>query len=191
MNWVFQMKIYTKTGDKGTTSLLNGERVPKDDALVEAYGTVDELNALLGITRSFLEDKKIVEIVLHIQHDLFTIGAELNALDSDRSVPFICEQHVLDLEQCIDAFEEHLPPQRSFILPGGSHACAFLQLARTVARRAERQIVAVAKKRTVRLELLSYMNRVSDLLHVLSRAASGGKEIAPQYRYFEKATVKK
>jgi cob(I)alamin adenosyltransferase len=170
------MKIYTKTGDKGETGLFDGTRVPKDATRVDAYGAVDELNAVLGAALAFLGDAGIAETLREVQRDLFAVGARLadprlgregksekDRFESDR---------VVRLEQIIDRFEAELPPLRRFILPGGSPAGAFLHLARTVCRRAERRIVTLARETEISPVVITYMNRLSDLLFVLARAAN-------------------
>jgi cob(I)alamin adenosyltransferase len=144
------MRIYTRTGDTGETGLIGGQRVPKDDPRVEAYGTVDELNAVLGVARGYLRDQHELDALLErIQNELFDIGAEL-ASPPERAAQFqtIEERHIRAMEEAIDRFEEELPPLRQFILPGGTQAAAYLHLARTVCRRAERQVVRLSHSST-------------------------------------------
>ena len=170
------MKIYTKTGDKGETGLFDGTRVPKDAARVDAYGAVDELNAVLGGAIAFLEDDEIAGVLQQVQCDLFAVGARLadprlgreGKSEKDR---FEADR-VTRLEEIIDRFEAGLPPLRQFILPGGSRGGALLHLARTVCRRAERRIVALAREADIPPVVITYMNRLSDLLFVLARAAN-------------------
>ncbi|PYQ94093.1 MAG: cob(I)yrinic acid a,c-diamide adenosyltransferase [Acidobacteria bacterium] len=165
------MKIYTRTGDAGETSLFDGTRARKDDARVDAYGEVDELNAWLGFVRASSLDPTLDEELLALQRDLFALGAQL-ADPSDRLAPrvtkaVIDDAHIVRLEELIDRLEEELPPLRRFILAGGTSAGAALHVARTVCRRAERRIVALHPP--IDPVLLRYVNRLSDLLFVLAR----------------------
>lgn len=175
------MKIYTRTGDAGETGLFDGTRVPKSDARVDAYGEVDELNGLLGVARTQHVDADIDEVLLHLQRDLFALGARLadpNARIAQRvTKAAIGEDAVARLESWIDRLEEELPPLRRFILPGGSAAGATLHLARTVCRRAERRIVGLGRD-AVDPVLIAYVNRLSDLLFVIARAVNRRAGIA-------------
>ncbi len=159
-------KIYTRTGDDGTTGLGDGSRVPKDGPRVEAYGTVDELNSSIGLLLAVpgLPDA-VQECLIDIQHELFDLGGEL-CIPGHR---VISAQHVERLERELDGFNEALPPLKEFILPGGGPAAAACHLARTIARRAERRIWTLAKIETVSPEVTKYLNRLSDLLFVLAR----------------------
>jgi len=170
------MKIYTKTGDSGQTGLLGGVRVAKDALRVEVYGTVDELNAVLGLVRACDAPAEIDSILEEIQHQLFNLGAEL-AIAGGKSSPeqqLVAEPQVQSLEQAIDRFEETLEPLRAFILPGGTAAASQLHVARAVCRRAERRLVTLSQQaeESVRDLLIIYLNRLSDLLFVLARAAN-------------------
>lgn len=168
------MRIYTRTGDTGETGLIGGQRVPKDDPRVEAYGTVDELNATLGIARCYLtEQPELDNLLERLQNELFDIGAEL-ASPPERAAQFqsIGESHITAMENAIDRFEEELPPLRQFILPGGTLTAAHLHLARTVCRRAERQVVRLSHTSTVNAAIIKYLNRLSDLLFVMARVAN-------------------
>jgi cob(I)alamin adenosyltransferase len=170
------VKIYTRTGDKGTTSLLGGRRVPKHHRRVVAYGDVDELCALLGVARAHASDEDLTRLLHELQRDLFAIGAQLAdptaAIGAKRAKAAVAPAHVQRLEQTIDAHEAELPPLRAFILPGGSALGAFLHLARTVCRRAERGVVALARTQRVDPVVVAYLNRLSDLLFVLARHAN-------------------
>ncbi len=169
------MKIYTKTGDRGETGLFGGPRVAKDDARVEAYGAVDELNATLGLVRSAGGDAEIDALLADVQDHLFTIGAELATPPGARAhaaVPPIAPAWTAALEGAIDRFEAELPPLRHFILPGGSPAGADLHLARAVCRRAERRVVALHQREPVAPEVLGLLNRLSDFLFVAARLAN-------------------
>ena len=168
------MKIYTKTGDDGTTGLFGGGRVPKSSGRVEAYGTVDELNATLGIARTTKLDTRTDEVLASIQVDLFTLGAELATVPGKEDK---LKMRLLDgadaerLEKAIDDAEVGLPPLTNFVLPGGSPGAATLHLARTVCRRAERLVLGLPDA-PARSELVVYLNRLSDLLFVLARKAN-------------------
>ncbi len=166
------MRIYTKTGDRGQTGLIGGQRVPKDDPRVEAYGTLDELTAALGVVRAFLpvDLASSHEVLAHIQRVLFDLGSELASLPGTRKVPWVFDPAEIDkLERAIDEMETQLEPLKQFILPGGHPAGALAHLARTVARRAERTIVTLAAGSEVQPGILAYINRLSDFLFVLSR----------------------
>ncbi|MEA2834204.1 MAG: cob(I)alamin adenosyltransferase [Methylobacteriaceae bacterium] len=167
-------KIYTRTGDDGTTGLGSGARRRKDDLRVEAYGTVDEANAAIGLARlSTADDKQIDAMLSAIQNDLFDLGADLSTPPTDTPLPYeplrITEPQVDRLEREIDLLNAGLAPLRSFVLPGGTPAAAALHLARTIARRAERLMVALAAEEPVGAPALKYVNRLSDFLFVASR----------------------
>jgi cob(I)alamin adenosyltransferase len=169
-------KIYTRTGDNGTTGLGDGSRTPKDSARVEAYGTIDELNATIGVLRTGEGvPGDISDLLIRIQHTLFDLGGEL-------CVPGMETIHGIDitrLEQVLDHYNADLPPLKEFILPGGGMAAAQCHIARTVCRRAERRVVKLARvpQEQVRPEVVGYLNRLSDLLFVLARvlARAGGE----------------
>jgi cob(I)alamin adenosyltransferase len=167
------VKIYTKTGDAGETGLLGGRRVRKSVPRVEAYGEVDELNACLGLAGAALTDSGTTTLLTEIQRHLFALGARVadvrsNHPAADKTV--FPEAHVTALERAIDLAEEGLPPLKAFVIPGGSEVGARLHLARTVCRRAERRLVALAAQEDVPPVFLAYLNRLSDLLFVLARA---------------------
>jgi cob(I)alamin adenosyltransferase len=168
------MKIYTKTGDAGETGLFGGPRVRKDDPRIEAYGTVDELNACLGLARCEPLPAEIAATIERVQHELFAVGAELATPDPARhGLAIIGEPHIQTLEREIDALDAHLPPLKQFILPGGNRGAALLHVARSVCRRAERQVVALASAgANVSLAVLKYLNRLSDYLFVAARGAN-------------------
>jgi cob(I)alamin adenosyltransferase len=169
------MKIYTKTGDDGTTGLFGGGRVHKSDLRIEAYGTVDELNACIGLVRSTSQGSSFDLLLEEIQKVLFVMGADLaTPLDARTTymIPRIEERDVFWLESEIDKHEETLPPLTKFILPGGSPAASFLHMARTVARRAERLVVALADIEEIGPFNIQFLNRLSDLLFVLARVAN-------------------
>jgi len=168
------MKIYTRTGDKGETSLHGGRRVPKDDLRIDAYGHVDELNSWIGLVRSHNPERTIDSVLASIQNDLFVLGADLaTPLDIKKAgVTRIEPHHIQKLEQEIDSIEEKLEPLASFILPGGSTLASHLHIARTICRRAECRVVRLSKDVSLGPHPLVYLNRLSDLLFVLSRFAN-------------------
>ncbi|HEU4723164.1 MAG TPA: cob(I)yrinic acid a,c-diamide adenosyltransferase [Gemmatimonadaceae bacterium] len=171
------MKIYTKTGDAGDTGLFGGGRVSKDDPRVEAYGDVDELNAVLGMARAVELMPRIDEVLVPVQRDLFAIGALLATPDRDRMAQHlhkarIDEHRIAELEQAIDDAESELEPLRAFILPGGTPKAAALHVARTVCRRAERHVVRLQHDVELPALVVIYMNRLSDLLFTLARLAN-------------------
>jgi cob(I)alamin adenosyltransferase len=175
------MKIYTKTGDSGTTGVFAGQRVAKDDTRINAYGTVDELNAFLGVIHAGLlmatsdfsvSDLSLASIVQQIQSDLFCIGAELATPDPDQhKMRMLSQKRIENLEETIDVVDAELPKLSNFVLPGGSLLAAQLHFARTVCRRAEREVVSLAKLENVAdySLCLIYLNRLADLLFVLAR----------------------
>ena len=179
-------KIYTRHGDDGSTGLFGGPRVRKDDLRVRAYGEVDELNSALGVARCSLGDERVKDLaafVDRLQSDLFTLGAELATPDPDhapKGIPRVGAADVTALEQEIDRLTAELPPMRFFILPAGSPGAAALHLCRTICRRAERTAVELAKQGPVSTPALAWLNRLSDLLFTMARAANlrvGGAEV--------------
>jgi cob(I)alamin adenosyltransferase len=180
---IVRVKIYTRTGDRGETGLFDGTRVSKSDPRVDAYGAVDETNAWLGLVRAAGLDAELNGMVETIQRDLFAVGARLadpSQLIAGRVMKAAVRPEAIgQLEQWIDALEATLPPIRRFILAGGSPAGAALHVARTVCRRAERRVVSLGVD-AVEPEVVAYLNRLSDLLFVMARAANhraGSKEI--------------
>jgi cob(I)alamin adenosyltransferase len=171
---VYLSRIYTKTGDAGDTGLGDGSRVPKDHPRVTAYGSVDELNALLGVFFVHIQaDMTIAELIVSVQNDLFDVGADLclPEKEGDNALRVGGEQ-AERLEKAIDHFNERLQPLKSFILPGGTTSAAWCHLARTVCRRAERDVVALAHVEKVNPQVIVYLNRLSDLLFVLARVCN-------------------
>ncbi len=165
------MKIYTKTGDLGTTSLLGGKRVNKSDLRLEAYGTIDELNAFIGLLRSQKIDKQSIETLIVIQNNLFAIGASL-ATDNENNefnLYKISQQDIDKIENEIDHIDEQLPKITNFVLPGGHPTVAYAHICRTICRRAERRIVELAKNTPIEKNIIIYINRTSDYFFVLSR----------------------
>lgn len=181
-------KIYTKTGDDGTTGLVGGTRVKKFDARLEAYGTIDELNAAVGVIRSYDIPDTISSVLIEIQNRLFNIGSRLASDEKGDKITeklSITEAHIAFLEKAIDEIEKDLPKLRQFILPGGDLASAYCHVARTVCRRAERRILAFADSGTIQPEIIKYINRLSDFLFVLARkmAAISGVHEEPWRHY--------
>jgi cob(I)alamin adenosyltransferase len=165
-------KIYTRTGDDGTTGLGGGQRVPKDALRIETYGTVDELNAQIGVAIAGGLEASLAAELTRVQNELFHLGSDLCALESDkvkRPVPRIEERHVRELETAMDRMTEPLGPLANFILPGGSPGASQLHVARTVCRRAERLAVALAREEPIGPWVLAYLNRLSDALFVMAR----------------------
>ncbi len=165
-------KVYTRTGDDGSTGLGGGQRVAKDSLRVECYGTVDETNSWIGVAVAAGADERLAAMLRRIQNELFHLGSDLCVLEEDKArmpVPKIEPRHVLQLERDIDALQDDLEPLRNFILPGGAPAAAHLHVARTVCRRAERLLVALARTEKVGAETVPYLNRLSDLLFVMAR----------------------
>lgn len=176
------MKIYTKTGDQGTTSLFGGKRVSKADLRIDTYGTVDELNSFLGLVRDQEVNHKRKEVLVRIQNTLFIIGSILATEPGNTKVniPSLQEDDILFLEKKIDTMEAELPPMRFFILPGGHPSVSFCHVARTVCRRAERLSTALHNQEEIEMIVLKYLNRLSDYLFVLSRKMTqelGAEEI--------------
>jgi cob(I)alamin adenosyltransferase len=171
------LKIYTKTGDGGTTGLFGGGRVSKDDPRVDAYGDVDELNAAIGLARAIELMPRIDDVLASVQRDLFSIGALLATPDLEKMHQQLDKAHIDDarlseLEQAIDACDAELEPLRAFILPGGTPKSAALHVARTVCRRAERRVIHLRREVELPATVIVYLNRLSDLLFVLARVAN-------------------
>ncbi len=172
------VKIYTRVGDDGQTALFGGGRVRKDDLRVEALGTVDELNAALGVVCATLEiggppSGELVDLLTGLQHRLFDLGAELaSQRPKEHGIESVNEAQVTELETQIDLFDKPLEPLKAFILPGGGLAAAHLHLARCICRRAERRLVQLSAAEPIRGDLIRYLNRLSDLLFVLARAVN-------------------
>jgi cob(I)alamin adenosyltransferase len=169
-------KIYTRTGDDGSTGLGDGTRTPKDSHRVAAYGTVDELNSAIGMILAQEIPEAVRECLVQVQHELFDLGGELCV----PGMSLIEDADIVRLETILDAFNEPLPALKDFILPGGGMAASCCHLARTIARRAERELVTLAREESVRPQTLRYLNRLSDLLFVIARVlarASGQGEV--------------
>ena len=167
------MKIYTKTGDTGETGLLGGGRVAKNSPRIEAYGTVDELNAFIGLAITEVKDKDVESLLRKIQGQLFIVGADLATPDNGKAkkgnIPRVSSEFYLETEIAIDNFEEKLEELKNFIIPGGSKAAAYLHVCRTICRRAERQVVELRQTVNTVENIIIYLNRLSDLFFVLAR----------------------
>ena len=171
------LKIYTRTGDRGDTGLFGGGRVGKDDVRVDAYGEVDELNAVVGVVRATAPASPIATLLEQVQRDLFSIGAILATPDLEKmrrqlEKARLDDARIAELERAIDAAEERLEPLKAFILPGGAPPAAALHVARTVCRRAERRVVHLARDVELPEVVIVYLNRLSDLLFTLARLAN-------------------
>lgn len=174
----FTVKIYTKTGDSGATSLFGGKRVDKNSVRIEAYGCVDELNSLIGVIVVSEPSADVLKKLIRIQEELFVLGADLSSpMDIKVKIPRITKSYVTRLEKEIDALDRNLPALRNFILPGGGKIGSILHLARTVARRAERRIVDLSQAEKINQNSVIYINRLSDWLFVLARYANSLEKI--------------
>lgn len=174
-------KIYTKKGDAGHTSLGGGQRVPKDHLRVAAYGTVDELNSQIGVALAIGLCQELATVLAEIQNELFDLGSDLAFIEEDKAVyklPQIEARHIERLEDLIDEMTAALGPLENFILPGGSLGAAQLHVARTVCRRAERDVAALAREEVVSANVLAYLNRLSDALFVMARYENYMKGVA-------------
>jgi cob(I)alamin adenosyltransferase len=175
-------RVYTRTGDDGTTGLGSGQRVPKDSLRIEAYGTVDELNSHIGVALASGAHEPAASALARIQNELFHLGSDLCIREEDKKrlpAPKIEKRHVVALEKLMDELSEELAPLENFILPGGSPAAAALHVARTVCRRAERRVLALSRQEQIGPHALTYLNRLSDALFVMARyenKKSGGAD---------------
>lgn len=174
------MRVYTKTGDDGTSGLIGGTRVEKYDLRLESYGTVDELNSWIGLIRSQPIDQITREILLSVQNILFVIGArlatDLSKADLAKRLPLSMDE-IVKLEKEMDRILDQLPPMEHFVLPGGSNTISYCHIARTVCRRAERRVCQLAKEVPIPSELIKYLNRLSDYLFVLSRKVAVDEQV--------------
>ena len=168
------MRIYTRTGDDGTTGLFGGNRIPKDDLRIDSYGTVDELNSFIGRLLEHKEMSDHLEFFREIQSDLFTIGSHLATIDEKmkQKLPSLNPENIEKFEKWIDEANENIPQLRNFLLPGGAPSVADAHVARSVCRRAERRVVALSRVESIDLEIVKYLNRLSDLLFTTARLLS-------------------
>ena len=165
-------KIYTRQGDEGLTSLSGGQRVPKDSLRVATYGTVDELNSAIGVALASGLCERLTEVLPPIQNELFHLGSDLSFLEEDKAkytIPQIESRHVVKLESLIDEMSAVVGPLQNFILPGGSIGAAHLHMARTICRRAERDVITLSREEPIGAYVIQYLNRLSDALFVMSR----------------------
>ena len=167
------MKIYTKTGDKGETGLFGGERVSKDSLRISAYGTIDELNSFIGLAITEINDASVKKNLLNVQNQLFVVGSDLATPVDEKTKKLNIQRtptsYYLQIEKLIDEYDERLEELSNFILPGGSKSAALLHVCRTICRRAEREVVALKNSVTIGENIIIFLNRLSDLLFVLSR----------------------
>ncbi len=172
------MKIYTKTGDAGTTGLQGGVRVSKSNDRIKAYGNVDEINSIFGIILSHKVDADIEKLLKKIQNELFVLGSDLSNPNLDDKKNRVTITMIKDLEDGIDKFEQELNPLSNFILPGGSHASSLVHFARTVTRRAETKVISLSEKEKINNQCQVYLNRLSDLLFVIARVLNKRSKIS-------------
>ncbi len=183
------MKIYTKMGDFGKTTFFGCGMIDKDDPRIEAFGALDELNSVIGVTLCFVDDEKLRLLLQKIQNDLFQVGADLagSAL-VEKNLPRIGTEHIIEMEKAIDELELQLGMPKKFILPGGTKESAFLHLCRATTRRAERTLVKAKNIIHLNPEMLKYVNRLSDFMYVLARQANKEDQVSEQqpiYKYFD------
>lgn len=170
-------RVYTRTGDDGTTGVTGGKRLAKDSLRIEAYGTVDELNAAIGVVAASGPDERLVEPLSEIHNKLFHLGAQLAVLDEGAAGPRVGSADTEWLERLMDRLSEDLSPLENFVLPGGTPAAAHLHVARTVCRRAERLVVSLGKLEAISPDVLIYLNRLSDALFVMTRFENAAKGV--------------
>ncbi|MEK7311407.1 MAG: cob(I)yrinic acid a,c-diamide adenosyltransferase [Chloroflexota bacterium] len=178
-------RVYTRKGDDGTTRLGGGQHVSKDSLRVKAYGTVDELNSMIGVAIASSLNERLAEELLAIQNELFHLGADLSFIEEDKQkykIPQIEERHIAKLEALLDEFNKIVGPLENFILPGGCVGSAHLHVARTICRRAEREVVSLAQEEEIGPFVIRYLNRLADLLFVMARYENKARGIAePQW----------
>src|SRR3989338_436445 len=184
------MKVYTKIGDEGKTTFFGCGLIDKDDPRIEAFGALDELNSVLGVTLCFIEDEKLRQTLLKIQNDLFQVGADLaGSAMTTKNIPRINEEQVKELESAIDELDSKLGIPHKFVLPNGTVSSCFLHLTRAITRRAERSLVSVKDLLQLNTLLLIYVNRLSDYLYMLARDANKERDVKeqqPMYKYLGK-----
>ncbi len=171
------MKIYTKTGDDGTTGIQNGARISKTDSRIQAYGMVDEINSFLGIILSKLDEKDLVNLITKIQNDLFLVGSDLSNPDLKNTQNRVNDEMIKTLEENIDNLEKKLPPITNFILPGGHEIAALVHVSRSITRRAEIFVIFLSEKEKINNNCIIYLNRLSDLLFVIARTINQRKNV--------------
>ncbi len=171
------MKIYTKTGDDGTTGIQNGARISKTDSRIQAYGMVDEINSFLGIILSKLDEKDLENLISKIQNDLFVVGSDLSNPDLKNTQNRVIDEMIKALEENIDNLEKKLPPITNFILPGGYEIAALVHVSRSITRRAEIFVISLSEKEIINNNCIIYLNRLSDLLFVIARTINQRKNV--------------
>ena len=164
-----KMSIYTKTGDKGKTSLFDDKRVAKDDIRVESYGNVDELGTFMGLAKNYVEDQEMYDYIEYIQNKLFTVATNLATEDSKKVAHYMTGEDIEELEKIIDIYMSRIDEPKEFIIPGSSKKSAYLHVARTVCRRAERRIITLSETSMVDPLVIKYINRLSDTLYAMAR----------------------
>ncbi len=170
------MNIYTRTGDKGETSLFDGKRVLKDSIRVESYGTVDELVSFLGLAKNFIDNEEMFDLITEVQNKLFTVGAILATEDQSKLPQEIVEEDIVYLEKMIDEYMGKVEKLNSFVVPGSGKASGFLHVARTVCRKAERRIISLSRTAHVNPLVIKYVNRLSDLIYAMARVVEEKEE---------------
>ncbi len=171
------MKIYTKTGDNGTTGIQNGTRVSKSESRIQAYGMIDEINSFLGIILSKLDEKDLENLITKIQNDLFVVGSDLSNSDLKNTQNRVNDEMIKTLEENIDKLEKKLSPITNFILPGGHEIAALVHVSRSITRRAETFVVSLSEKEIINNNCIIYLNRLSDLLFVIARTINQRKNV--------------
>ncbi len=171
------MKIYTKTGDDGTTGIQNGARISKTDSRIQAYGTVDEINSFLGIILSKLDETDLENLITKLQNDLFLVGSDLSNPDLKNTQNRVNDEMIKTLEENIDNLEKKLPPITNFILPGGHEIAALVHVSRSITRRAEIFVISLSEKEKINNNCIIYLNRLSDLLFVIARTINQRKNV--------------
>ena len=174
------MSIYTRTGDKGTTSLFDNKRVPKDHIRVESYGTVDELISFLGLAKNYMEDKELYELIEHIQNKLFVVATNLATEDKSKVMHHIEEEDIRYLEENIDKYMNRINNPKGFIVPGSGKKSGYLHVCRTICRRAERRIITLSSQEDIDSLVIKYVNRLSDLIYAIARYLEE-KEVKVEY----------
>ena len=171
------MKIYTKTGDDGTTGIQNGTRVSKSESRIQAYGMIDEINSFLGIILSKLDEKDLENLITKIQNDLFVVGSDLSNSDLKNTQNRVNDEMIKTLEENIDKLEKKLSPITNFILPGGHEIAALVHVSRSITRRAETFVISLSEKEKINNNSIKYLNRLSDLLFVIARTINQRKNV--------------
>ena len=171
------VKIYTKTGDDGTTGIQNGTRISKSDSRIQAYGMVDEINSCLGVILSKIDEKDLKNLITKIQNDLFVVGSDLSNPNLKNTQNRVNDEMIMTLEENIDKLENNLSPITNFILPGGHEIAALIHVSRSITRRAETFVISLSEKEKISANCMIYLNRLSDLLFVIARTINQRKNV--------------